>query len=330
MSKRVHPISLLVDRRWSGNHGIGRYSRELVSRIEFSNMDFLDSRNPLSLTQVGVSSAKFFKFNMFYSPGYVPMIGSGQQLITIHDLILLRSGIVDRSKSLYFNRFLLPRIRHGAIKLVTVSRSSQIEIADWAGIQTEEIEIVRNGLSKPFIEYAEKFPYVREKRSLIFVGNMKHHKNFKLFANAVNLLPGSWSIRLVGPDLNRNLIDARHKVKSYWNISDSELASLYSKSGILVNTSSYEGFGMSLLEGGYLGCKIVHLGVLPTIHEILDEDTFHTEGSYSPRLLADLLLYADEVDQILGVRKQLAHSYSWEESGKCLNRLICRFEMDHV
>lgn len=328
MIKLTKPLNLLIDRRWNGNHGIGRYSRELVAKILQPNVEFLDSGNPLSLIQMGTSSFKAFKYNAFYSPGFVPMLGHAKQLITIHDLILLRSEIADRTKTNFFNRLLLPLIRDGAVKIVSVSKSSQLEIANWAGIQREEIEIVSNGLSKAFIEFGNKLPSNIERKSLIFVGNMKKHKNFQLFADAVNLLPGSWRIRLVGPNLNHNLINVRHKVSNYWNISDSELASLYNKSEILVNTSSYEGFGMPLLEGGYLGCKIVHLGVLPTIQEILGEDSFHTDGSNSPNLLADLLFYVNELEQIREVRKGLLDEYSWEKSGKRLSQLISSFEKD--
>lgn len=319
-------MNLLVDRRWYGNHGIGRYSRELITRLSQPSIDFLESGNPLSLTQIALSSFKSLNCKVFYSPGFVPLLGFGQQLITIHDLILLRSDISDRSKSIYFNHFLLPLIRHGAIKIVTVSKSSQIEIAEWTGIQRDEIEIVTNGLSEPFIESGKRISSTRERKSLIYIGNMKKHKNFQLFVDAVNLLPGSWRVILVGPNLNHNLIHSRHKVKKYWNISDSELAELYNHSEILVNTSSYEGFGMPFLEGGYLGCKIVHLGILPSIQEIMDEDSFHTDGSSSPYLLADLLCHVSELEQIREVRKNLSEKYSWEKSAKQLNKLISNFE----
>ncbi len=314
--------SLLVDRRWEGNTGIGRYSRELLPKISSFTAGYLSYGNPVSIKQMGVSIIRAQHFAKFYSPGYVPILGLKRQLVTIHDLILLEPEIGSNSKQIFFNRIVLPRIKDGTVRVVTVSKSSQEQIADWASIEKENISIVPNGLSAEIIEFAGKACINRVERTLVFVGNMKKHKNFWLFAEAVNLLPGSWTIRLVGPGLNVGLIDARHQVQSYWNISDSELAHIYANSSILVNTSSFEGFGMSFLEGGYLGCKIVHLGVLPTVVDILGKDTFHTRGSFSAKDLADLILEVNSMPESHNVREFLARDYSWEKSGKILSEIL--------
>ncbi len=314
--------NLLVDRRWVGNTGIGRYSREMIPQISFLIDGYLDGGNPISLMQMGASSVKGLQFAKFYSPGYVPLMGIKRQCITIHDLILLDPAIGNRAKFLFFNQLVLPRIKHGMLKVITVSRSSQKEIAEWANISKEQIAIVPNGLSSQILEAGRSMPDFRHKRSLVFVGNMKKHKNFSLFTDAVNLLPGSWKITLVGPQLSVAHIENRHEVKSCWNISDRELASIYANSSILVNTSSLEGFGMSFLEGGYLGCKVIHLGVLPSVQEILGEDSFHTDGSYSPRDLADLISYVSEETTQPNVREFLTAEYSWKNSGKILAKIL--------
>jgi len=310
--------NLLADRRWVGNTGIGRYSRELIPRVSHLIDGYLDGGNPISIMQMGASSVKGLQFAKFYSPGFVPLLGTKYQYITIHDLILLDSAFGSRSKFLFFHKVVLPRVKHGMLKVITVSKASQRDISEWANISKEEISIVPNGLSNQILEAGSRISDVRHKQSLVFVGNMKKHKNFMLFADAVNLLPGSWKVYLVGPNLSAALIDKRHEVYSYWNISDHELASIYANASILVNTSSREGFGMSFLEGGYLGCKIVHLGVLPSVKDILGEDAFHTQGSYSSRNLADLINHVSKATEQPKVREFLSTEFSWENSAKLL------------
>lgn len=324
MRFHVSKEGLLTDRRWEGNTGIGRYSRELIPRISRLVDGFLVGGNPLSFKQLGLSFFRGQSFANFYSPGYVPLFGASRQLITIHDLILLEPEIGNKSNFLFFNKLILPRIKDGSVKVITVSKTSQQQISDWASIGKENIAIVPNGLSVGMLQVGKELSIVRSAKSLVFVGNMKKHKNFRLFAEAVNLLPGSWKVHLVGPDINRDLIDKRHEVMTYWNISDHELGSIYNDSSILVNTSSFEGFGMPFLEGGYLGCKVVHLGVLPTVKDILGEDTFHTQGSYSPDDLAELIVQVSREAEVPKVRKYLAREYSWEKSGRILIDILTK------
>ena len=258
---------LLADNRWNANSGIGRYSRELIPRVSSLIDGYLDVGNPTSIFAMSTSFFKSRNFAKFYSPGFIPLLGIKSQAITIHDLILANPKMSGVVKPRYFHHYILPRVRDGLIKVITVSNSSQNEIAEWAEIDKEQVPVVPNGISESILVLGEKVSTFRDPKSLIFVGNLRKHKNFLLFQKSVNLLPGSWSINLVGPDLNRSLIDSRHRVETFWNISDKELGHVYLKSSIMVNTSSFEGFGMPFLEGGYLGCKIVHLGVLPSAKE---------------------------------------------------------------
>lgn len=313
---------LLVDRRWNGNTGIGRYSRELIPRISPLIAGYLDDGDPVSMKQMGLSLIKGCRFTKFYSPGYFPLLGNIRQFITIHDLILIKPEIVGISKSIFFNKIVLPRIKDGQVQVITVSKSSQQEIAEWANIESENISIVPNGLSLDIIQAGKKLAIYRPPKSLVFVGNMKKHKNYLLFVEAVNMLPGSWNINVVGPNLDSHLLHTRHNVQSYTNITDRELAQIYARSSILVNTSSYEGFGMSFLEGGYLGCRIVHLGVLPTVEEILGQDSFHTGGSNSAKDLSDLIDQVSRENQIHESRRFLADTYSWDTSSQILKRTL--------
>ena len=107
MTPHVSKQRVLVDRRWEGNTGIGRYSRELIPQISSLADGYLEVGNPVSVKQMSLSFFRGRHFAKCYSPGYVPIFGVNRQLITIHDLILLNPQIGDKSKFIFFNRFLL-------------------------------------------------------------------------------------------------------------------------------------------------------------------------------------------------------------------------------
>ena len=316
----------LADRRWSGLTGIGRYSRELLSRISFFVDGYIDGNNPTSFLEILRGLGYYGKQNVIYSPGYMPLLGARNQFITIHDLILLRSGVGKKNSKAFFNVLIKPRVKDGSIRVITVSEQSRLEIAEWVGFCPSRIEVVKNGLSSGILRASNSNMNNRIKRSLVFVGNMKKHKNFQLFAAAVNLLPGTWFISLIGPDLDSTVFNNRHQIQKHYGISDAELAKIYLQSEILINTSSFEGFGMPFLEAGYLGCRIVHLGVLPTAFEILGNDSKHTYGSMNPAVLSDVIINTSSeiMDLPFEPKLHLANDYSWDKSAQHLGNILLK------
>lgn len=315
---------LYFDGRWLGNNGIGRYSREL-SRIAISRkVRFITGSHPTRIREMFKPLIHVGKSDICYSPGYIARPFLAFQIITIHDLILLEPKIGTFHHRMYFNHFLKPRIRRGNIRVVTVSRYSQRKIAEWAGIPSHKIEVIPNGISAEILKAGKSLDTRPRGRNLMFVGSLKPHKKFDLFVNAVNQLQDSYSIILVGANLSAHKISSKHSVKLLQNVDDKELAKAYLESNIVVVTSLFEGFCMPVLEGAYLGCKIVDLGVLPTVKEILGDASFSTFGSLEAEVLAREICSATYSSNRLAEldRKQLAEKFSWTESRKILTKLV--------
>lgn len=318
------PSTAFFDNRWVGNNGIGRYSYEIGIRLDSESIRFILGDNPTKLNEMFPIFRKLECTELFYSPGYIASPRFKMQIITIHDLILLKPSIGSTLQRFYFNHYLKPKIRNGIIKVVTVSENSRLELARWAQIPLKDITIVSNGLSDALFMAGKNL--LREKRgkTLIYVGNNKPHKNFDLLIDATRYLEDEWRIILVGSDLGNNGIPSKHKVEYYSNVSDEKLASLYLESDLLVTTSLYEGFCMPVLESTYLGCKVVHLGLLPTISEIIGNSSFSTKGSTSPEVLAKIIKLAHESSFTISEswRKELAVRFNWDQSAQIVKSLI--------
>jgi glycosyltransferase involved in cell wall biosynthesis len=312
------------DNRWVGKNGIGRYSYEIGTRIDSENITFITGGIPTRLHEIFPIFRNLDYTKLLFSPGYIAMPRFKRQIITIHDLILLKPSIGSRLQRLYFNLYLKPKIRNGSIKVVTVSESSRLELATWAQISLNNISIISNGLSGALLSAGKNLVREKRGRSLIYVGNDKPHKNLELLIDAARYLKHDWRMILVGSGLDKYAMPDNHKVEYYSNISDEKLASLYLESDLLVTTSLFEGFCMPVLEGAYLGCKVVHLGVLPTISEIIGDTSFSTDGSTSPEILAKIIMHAHESSTRMSenARKTLADRFDWEQSARNVHRML--------
>lgn len=318
------PISAFFDNRWVGKNGIGRYSHEIGTRINSESIKFITGGIPTRLHEIFPKFKNLDYTKLLYSPGYIASPRFKRQIITIHDLILIKPSIGSVLQRIYFNLYLKPKIKNGSIKVVTVSESSRRELARWAHISLKDISIVSNGLSEDLLRAGENLVREKRGRSLIYVGNNKPHKNFDLLIGATRYLEHEWRIILVGSDLDKNAIPNKHKVECHSNISDEKLASLYLESDLLVTTSLFEGFCMPVLESAYLGCKVVHLGVLPTISEIIGDSSFSTDGSTSPEVLAKIIMHAHESSLKMSEssRKDLAARFNWDKSAQVVKSML--------
>jgi glycosyltransferase involved in cell wall biosynthesis len=101
-----------------------------------------------------------------------------------------------------------------------------------------------------------------KKTSVIYVGSRANYKNFELLVKAIKILKNNPKINVVcfgGGKFSKSEIDKYNLQDNFINIQgDDELLSfLYSKAFALVNTSRYEGFGITNIEAMQLGCPVI-------------------------------------------------------------------------
>jgi len=308
---------ILFDLRWTGNNGIGRYSREL-SQIDVDfEIRFLTGSNPVSLKGFMKSLFKCRKNTVFYSPGFIALPSKCLQILTLHDLIHLKPGNSGFLKRKYFELILKPLIRKKRVKVITVSEQSRYDIAQWSNIEIDDIYYISNGLSKEFlISRQNVYSMVRDKNSILYVGNDKKHKNFYLFYQTAMELGPHWKVRIVGIT-DVGIQTSSPKNFEYFNgLSDREIADIYLTSQFLFVTSEFEGFCMPALEAAFLGVRVVHLGCLPTLQEILGPHQYVPDDITSPKTISNWFERNSQIGLSLNSKLQndLAHRFCWEKS----------------
>jgi glycosyltransferase involved in cell wall biosynthesis len=265
--------SIVVDARWEGSDGIGRFSREVLNRLPGVTrlQSPLGPLHPLDCLCWGLRGGRDAR--CFFSPGFnAPVFCRRPFVFTIHDLIHLECPEESSAaKSLYY-RFVVKPAARRAYRVLTVSEYSRQRIAAWAGLPRERIVVVRNGISRVF---APGGPVHRPGYDyLLYVGNQKPHKNIDRLLAAVARAVAGTSLRLVmtgspaaATRAAAQRLGIEDRIEFAGLLPDERLAACYRGAKLLVVPSLFEGFGLPVVEAMACGAPVVcsQAGPLPEI-----------------------------------------------------------------
>lgn len=255
----------IIDERWTGCGGIGRFSDEITSRLKGSKP--LDSKcgptslfNPVALTFV---LAKHKKGDVAFLPGYMPPIWSKiPYVFTVHDLNHLdRPENASFLKTLFYRFFIKPGC-HRAAAVLTVSEFSRQRIIEWSGVSPDKVINVGNGVDDAYSPDVE--PYFPEYPYLLCVSNRKSHKNEPMLIRAFAQAQMDNNIRLLftgkpTPELEELItsLGVESRVSFFGFVEEEQLPSLYKGALALLFPSLYEGFGLPVIESMACGTPVI-------------------------------------------------------------------------
>jgi glycosyltransferase involved in cell wall biosynthesis len=262
---------LWIDDRYRGEHGIGRYAREVISRLSVPwrslGLDGAPS-NPIdSLRRLPPGS----RHGLIYSPGYGALLGAGKQILTVHDLIHLKVNWPGRAKYLaYYNGAVRRTIRRAGVVL-TVSETSRRDIQEW--IHDDDVEVVNAGIGCSEAFVPEGPSAVAVEPYVFYVGNLRAHKNLDTVLRALVRLRGV-HLRAVLPEREIPHLRARcvalgieDQVVALHGMDDDELAAQYRGAACTVFPSVSEGFGLPALESIMCGTRVIYWEGCTTVAE---------------------------------------------------------------
>lgn len=177
-----------------------------------------------------------------------------KSVVTIHDLINLRYpqnySILDRS--IYAHK--LKYAAKHASQIVAISDQTKKDIIHYFGVEESRITIIPLSLANPTKgnEITSDLPYI------LCVSGFSKRKNLENLVKAYKLVPGHTKLILAGKrgdtfskvfELAKN--DNRIEIRN--NVSNAELADLYTNALFCVYPSLFEGFGLPILEAFQYG-----------------------------------------------------------------------------
>ena len=275
--------------------------------------------------------------DVFHAPHYVmsPAIRC-RSLVTIHDCIHLvfPQYLPNRAAYVYARAFMWSAARRSH-RILTVSEASKRDIVQFLNVPPEKIVVVYNAIDERFrvAPSEEAIARVRERyqldhRFVLYVGNIKPHKNLVRLIEAFDRLRkrkfDELTLLIIGDEISKlpALRRAVHGHKLHKHVRflgylpDDMLAILYRLAAVFVFPSLHEGFGLPPLEAMACGAPVVTSNV-SSLPEVTGDaavlvDPYDVESITDgiARVLTDPALR--EELRVKGIAR--SREFSWERS----------------
>lgn len=146
--------------------------------------------------------------------------------------------------------------------IVCISENSKRDLLKFIpDIDASKISVIYNGVSESYNKISKK-PYPEYSNHILFVGGRQGYKNFRFIVEALS--GTNYPLLICGKSLSneeKTMLDSylpkRYKFVSL--PSNEELNKIYNSVYALVYPSSYEGFGIPILEAQRAQCPVIAL-----------------------------------------------------------------------
>lgn len=284
--------------------------------------------------------------HLFHATHYnAPLLFPGKMVVTIHDVNhLAYAGPYSTKARLYANCVLQGAI-HRAKRVITVSKFSKSEIMRHVHGDAHKISVIYNGVNPAFAvapSLAEKANF-RERFALgsdpyvLFVGNLKPHKNLSVLVEAFLAMRQTSSTRckllLVGAEeASFRTMLASHRNNRHsaeiivsGTLSQADIITAYHAASAFAFPSKYEGFGLPLVEAMAAGTPIIAANS-SSLPEVCADAALYFEPNDAGTLARHLqLLLCDEQQgkHLAKLAKARLGAFSWSQ---CADKHLAVYE----
>ena len=240
-------------------------------KIPIDTIQYIKQFNPVfsQLVSPKIKSESPFIFHSSYfricnSP-------NARNVTTVHDFIYEQGKPTLKQK---FRIWLNYRAIKRSDAIVCISENTKKDLLRFIPtIDQDKIKVIYNGVSDEYFQLSAS-PYPKYNNYVLFVGGRQGYKNFDFVVKALaqtqfNLLVCGSAFNNVEIDLLNRYLPNRYEIKCYPSVE--ELNKLYNSVFCLVYPSSYEGFGLPILEAQKAGCPVIALSS-SSIPEIIGDD----------------------------------------------------------
>jgi len=262
---------LVVDARWRGEHGIGRFASEVLKRVSVQWTPLSGPASPTAVYDIlNMSRMRLSRRDVVFSPGFNAGVSRAVQVLVLHDLIHLEERAESSFLKTLFYEVIVRRAVLRAGVVMTVSTTSAEKISQWLDTSRVDVVVVGNGRSAAFTRMGASIRSAA--RTFVYVGNLKPHKNVDVLLAALVLRP-DYRLILVTSDV----VQAQMKIQELGlasqveirsNVPDEELAVLYRGASGALQPSLLEGFGLPALEAMSCGTAVAYWHGCESVREI--------------------------------------------------------------
>lgn len=207
-------------------------------------------------------------------------------VVTVHDLSFARRPELMGRKDRLIFRTLVPRAVLRAARVLTVSERTKRDLVQLYGVPPERVVVTPNGVDPAFHPPSDTAP---QGAYVLAVGAIQRRKNQHAALEAARAV--GLPLVVVGPYKDAVLADdlRRGGARLEGYVETERLAELYRDAACLVQASTFEGFGLPIVEAMASGTPVVAVRE-PALVEVA----------------GDAAVVVDESDLADGIRRALA------------------------
>ena len=267
-----------------------------------------------------------------------PLLHHGPLIVSIMDVIHLSSPAYRRNLGTFcYVRPMLNAVARKADHIVTVSNFSKNQIIQKLGIPESRITVIPCGVGKEFtadFSPSESKEVVQalglQLPFILYVGNLKPHKNIKTLLRAFAHLrkreklrhslliiadDPRWKSTIVNECLNLGIGDYTVFVS---RVSQSLLPHIYATADLLVMPSTLEGFGLPVLEAMACGTPVVASSTA-SLPEVGGNAALYFDPLSAHELAVQIARVLQSHELRVSLRNfgiQRAKQFSWEKAAR--------------
>ncbi len=268
--------------------------------------------------------------DILHVPHYnIPVLKKFNLVVTLHDIIhiLYPTGAKNKAASIYM-KYMVKKALSSAGQIICVSNSTKESIEKLFNVKGGNLTVIYEGIDKVFsrITDQEYLDSIRKKyklpeRFILYVGSIRRHKNITgllaAFEQFTKRVPDIWLVMAGRYSQPINL--KRPRVLYLGEVaSDADLAGIYNQACCLFNLSSYEGFGLTILEAQACGVPVICSDIAPHM-EIGGDGIAAVEPSYIDQIyenLYNVLFEQDIRGRLISKGTENAARFNWQSTAK--------------
>lgn len=271
------------------------------------------------------------RIDVLFNPGFTsPLLTPARTVTVFHDLQHKRHPEYFRWFDLPFWRLFLHQSAHASTHLLADSQATKTDLHRYYRLPDQRVTVVPLGVGEEFFAIGQRRSGVSTSDPYFLCPSTSHpHKNLPRLVRAFTRFAqhhANWRLTITGvrgfahADLEATIKDSSVRDRIEWTgwLPRNELLRRYEEASVLVYPSTFEGFGLPVLEG--------LASALPTICSripVLEEIGGDSVRYFDPSSDDDLVSALTEVAENPSLRERLASDgpahasqFRWERCAK--------------
>lgn len=296
------------------NGGVSIYFNNLISRASALGCDYKICENHGRLLERYRDCIVSERKGVFHSSYYrLPSQRHHAIVTTVHDFTYEK---FNKGPAQWVHTWQKNRAIKNSDIIICVSQNTANDLMEFCKVDESQVRIVHNGVSDVYRQLSHDSSVKQYKNIVLFVGARGGYKNFSLAVEAVSRVP-NLDLHIVGggeltpneKQLLNQFLPQRFKWLGW--LDNEELNEAYNKAYALIYPSSYEGFGIPIIEAMRAGCPVVAVNT-SSIPEVAGNAAILVETPLVSSFVEALESIIANRDQIVNAGLHQAAKFSWQ------------------